>query len=307
MRHSPRCLATGLAALALAPSAQAQSLSGSWQVVVADVSNTCDEPLGPAEALPVTIHEAGGLVAIDVDRPDQTPVEGDRSGTTLRLGFEVFEDGGVTVHDPATTLLSVNAAATSFSGLMPWSFYSPAVCTGTQTWSATRPSVTTPGSLAGSNWTIRVTETSDSCDAIDPSPVDVPVSIVHAGSLVEVLAPDFGQTRLRGRVSGQTLRLGLAIAEAGGDFTVFDAADNPLAIAANLRSFSGTMTWTAFAGLECTGVDRVTAYLPEPGVGAGVAAATALAGSLGALTASRPRARRAGRRAGPRARAPRAS
>lgn len=277
-------MAIGLTVLIPTAPARAQSMTGSWQITVDELSNTCGDPLGPPASLEVDILQAGNLVAVDVPGgiPDQTPIEGTRSGSSVALGYETFEQDGVTSFDPAASALTLNPAVTRLDGTMAWAFYAPETCTGTQTWSATRPGTGTPGNLSSANWTITVAELTDSCDPIDPTEVEVPASIVQSGSLVEVIAPDFGQIRIRGRVTGQTLQLGLAIREAGGDFTVFDAGDNPLAILPAFTSFSGTMRWTAYEELICTGVDRVTAYLPEPEIGSALVAG--LAGLLGLLS-----------------------
>jgi hypothetical protein len=282
-----RILAVAVALTVLIPDspAHAQSLTGSWQITVDELSNTCGDPLGPAESLEVDILQAGSLVAIDVPGgiPDQTPIEGTRSGSSVELGYETFDQDGVTSFDPAASALALNPAVTRLDGTMAWEFYGPETCTGTQSWTAARAGASTPGNLSGANWTITLNELTDSCDPIDPTEVEIPASIVQSGSLVEVIAPDFGQIRIRGRVIGQTLQLGLAIREAAGDFTVFDAADNPLAIQPTFTSFSGTMRWTAYEELVCTGVDRVTAFLPEPDFGsalvAGLAGLLSLAGT----------------------------
>ncbi len=279
-------VAVALTLLILDPPALAQSLTGTWQITVDELSNTCGDPLGPAGSLEVDILQAGSLVAVDVPGgiPDQTPIEGARSGASVELGYESFEQDGVTSFDPADSALTLNPAVTRLDGTLAWEFYAPETCTGTQTWTGARPGAGTPGNLSSNSWTITVREVSDSCDPIDPTPVQVPVSIVQSGSLVEVIAPDFGQTRIRGRVSGATLNLGLAIREDEGDFTVFDASDNPLAIQASFASFTGTMSWTAYEELVCTGVDRITAFLPEPGSGSGL-----LFGVAGLLSLARTR------------------
>ncbi|MEZ4333176.1 MAG: hypothetical protein R3F35_15555 [Myxococcota bacterium] len=294
-RHGARAGVLGVmlvvGAAGAASLASAQSLTGSWQITVEEISNTCGDPLGPAEANGVDILESGGLFAVDVPGglPGQTPIEGRRSGSDLELGFEVFEDGGATLYDPADSSLTRNAAGDLFSGTLGWEFYWPEACAGTETWSFSRAGAGTPGNLSGSDWTVTAVQTGDTCDPIDPTPVVVPVTIEQSGPLVEFTVPvDFGQTRIRGRVSGQTIRLGLAIRESGGDLTVFDANDNPLTIASDFASFTGTMHWTSHASLICTGVDGVTAYLPEPAIGGGL-----VAGGLLLLLAATPgRARR---------------
>jgi hypothetical protein len=279
------------AALLLPAIARAQSMTGSWQLVVDEVSNTCGEPLGSAEASVVDVLQAGDLFVADGPGglPDQTPIDGKRSGSDLTLGFEVFEDGGATIYDPADTALTLNPAVTTFAGTVAWAFYAPGNCTGTQTWTATRPGAATPGTLTAATWTINAVETSDSCDPIDPTPVPFSASIVQSGSLVEIVAPDFGQTRIRGQVSGSTLRLGLGIRDEDGAFTVFDQGDNALAINSGFTSFSGTMSWRSFDGLVCTGIDAVVGYLPEPGSTIGL-----LVGFGAMLGVRRPRMPRIG-------------
>lgn len=285
-RRSGAAIAAAAAASLLVGPASAQTLTGGWQITVEEISNTCGEPLGPAEATDVDILESGGLFAVDVPGglPGQTPIEGTRSGSLIELGFEVFEEGGATLYDPADSSLVRNAAGDLFSGTLGWEFYWPEECAGTETWSFSRTGAGTPGNLSGSDWTVTAVQTGDTCDPIDPTPIVVPVSIVQSGPLVEFTVPvDFGQTRIRGRVSGQTIRLGLAIRESGGDLTIFDANDNPLTIAPSFASFAGTMSWTSYTSRLCTGVDGVTAYLPEPAIGSSLAA-----GSLLLLVAPTP-------------------
>lgn len=286
-------LCTGLALACIPFAAGAQSMTGSWRVVVDERSNTCGDPLAPAEATATSITQSGDLFAIDTpgDPVDQTPIEGKRNGLSLALGFEGFDPGGVTVYDPAAISLTLNSAVTTFSGVAPWEYYSPENCSGTQTWTASRSGAPTPGNLTGANWNIQVVETSDGCGPIDPTPVGFAVSILQSGNLVEILAPDFGQTRFRGKTSGQTLRLGLAVHDDDGSFTVYDQRVNALTVNGGFTSFSGTMSWRSFDALVCTGIDDVVAYLPEPQATAAIAAGCA---GLFGLSARR-RIRTAGR------------
>lgn len=267
-----RALAIGSLALAIASiltpaGVHAQSMSGAWQIVVEELSNTCGEPLAPAASSAVSIVESGNLFVATTPggTDDQTPTEGKRNVGAFTIGFEVFEQGGATIYDPANSMLTLNPAVTRFSGTVGWEFFAPGNCSGTQTWSFSRPGAATPGSLTAGNWTGVVVETSDTCGPIDPTPGALPVSIVQSGSLVEIIAPDFGQTRIRGQVSGSTLRLGLGIHDEDGAFTVFDQRANILAINSGFTSFSGAMNWRSFDALVCSGVDRVVGYLPEPG------------------------------------------
>lgn len=270
-------------AATLLPSPVAAQLTGTWQSTVTEVSNICGDPLGPPEMSQLDIVQEGNLVDIDVigGGPGVTEISGEVSGTNLSIGFEAFRDGGVQVHDPAFNTLVINQGATMISGDLNWEFYEPIDCVGTQTWSGTKDTAGTPGDLSGA-WTVTITEVSDSCGPIEQSPVIVPATVVQEGNLIDVTTIDFGQTRLIGRVSGQTLSLGLAVKEDEGDLTIFDAANNLLTIQPDFASFSGLMSWESYESLVCTGVETIV--MPEPGAGI---AALATLGSLLALGGGR--------------------
>jgi len=281
---SMRCVFVALGVLGLFASAGsgpawAQDLTGAWQSTVTDVSNTCGDPLGPPEQSQLDIVQEGNLVDIDVvgGGPGVTEISGEVSGQSLSLGFEVFRDGGVRVYDPAFNILSISQDETMINGDLNWGFYEPFDCSGTQTWSGTKNTAGTPGDLSGS-WMVTVTEVSDTCGPIDPAPLLIPVTVLQQGDLVNVTTIDFGQTRLVGRVAGQTLNLGLTIEESESDLTIFDAANNPLTVQPDFASFTGLMSWESYESLVCTGVESIV--VPEPGWGL---LAWAMVGGLCAL------------------------
>lgn len=265
-----------------------QDLTGIWQSTVTEVSNTCGDPLGPPEMSQLDIVQEGNLVDIDVvgGGPGVSEISGEVSGSQVAIGFEVFDSGAaaVEVYDPALNQLTISPDETTISGDLNWERYEPLECVGTQTWSGAKDTAGTPGDLSGS-WMVTVTEVSDSCGPIDPNPLVLPVAVEHEGDLINVTtALPFGQTRIIGRVAGQMLSLGMAIKENEGDLTVFDSADNNLAIDASFGSFTGLMTWESYEALDCTGVDSIVAVVPEPGA---ALRAIALVGCLSAIGARR--------------------
>lgn len=291
-----RGVAVSLVAFALfagaAPGpAWSQDLTGVWQSTVTEVSNTCGNPLGSPEMSQLDIVQEGNLIDIDVvgGGPGVTEISGAVSGSQVAIGFEVFDPGAaaVEVYDPALNNLTISPDETTISGDLNWERYAALECAGTQTWSGTKNAAGTPGDLSGS-WTVTVTEVSDSCGPIDPQPLVIPVvTVVHEGDLVDVSTVPFGQTRIIGRVAGQTLNLGLAIKESEGDLTVFDSADNSLTIDGSFASFTGLMTWESYEALDCTGVDSIVAVVPEP---TAALCAVALIGSVSLVGARRRRA-----------------
>lgn len=277
VRHFIVSICAGSIALAAAGAAQAQSLTGTWNAVITEISNTCAAPPGDPDMSVVELLQVGDLLESDFGTPEQTLLSGVVTGSSLAIGFEEFDFGGVTIYDPAENVLTIDGSRTSIAGNLHWEFYEPFDCSGSQSWSGVKSSAGTPGDLSGS-WTVTSTDLTDTCDVVDPTPVPFPVTIQQEGSLVRVTsAVDFGQTRIAGNVSGSTLRLGLGIREPGGDFTVYDAAENSFAIAPGFASFSGVTLWRSYEAQTCTGTDSVSLTLPEPGaIGAAAAVIAAL-------------------------------
>ena len=60
--------------------------------------------------------------------PDLTELVGTVTGQSLALGFEVFENPGLTVYESAHNSLAIAQDLQSFSGDLPWSFYSGVEC-----------------------------------------------------------------------------------------------------------------------------------------------------------------------------------
>ena len=279
-------LAMAMATLLGPQASTAQLQSGAWHIVVTETSNTCGDPLGPLEAVDVTLLQSGNLVDIDVPDPNLTEVSGVVSGSSIAVGFEVFDTPGLEIYDPAQNVLTIAPGNELFSGSTSWEYYEPLDCAGTQTWTAQKQTTGTPGDLSG-DWDLTVVEVSETCGPIDPTPIEVPITLVQEGTLVDGSSPvDFGQTRIVGRVIGSTLNLGLGIRELEGDFTVYDAAENSLAISGGFDSFSGTMTWRSYEELVCTGVSEFVVAIPEPGM-----AISTLIGAATLLTVARRRAR----------------
>lgn len=253
--------------------AGAQSLTGTWQVTVSEISNTCAEPLGGPEHSELGIFQAGDLIAA-TGSPNQTEISGVVSGSSLSIGFETSEDGGVTIYDPVENELAITAGGTRISGNLVWEFFEPLGCFGTQSWSATKMGPGTPGDLSG-EWTIEVQEATESCGPPDPTVLPIPVTIQQEADLVRLTADEvtLGQTRLYGRVSGTNLQVGLGIRQGG--FTVFDAAESNVVIDPGFAAFAGTTAWESFTEHTCSGVDSIVATLPEPGAPASLLAAVA--------------------------------
>lgn len=270
-RLAPACLALVIAMSGGA--AHAQSLTGTWQVTVTEVSNTCFAPLGPPEATQIEILQAGDLIAAE-GASNQTGLSGVVSGSDVAIGFEVFEDDGLVVYDPAENQLAIDAGGTLLSGDLHWDFYEPLDCTGTHDWSAVRDDAGTPGDLSG-NWVLTATELTETCRAPDPNPFLLPLTIQQEGEIVRVVSEvSIGQIRLAGRISGSTLQLGAGFGQNGG-FTVFDAAENALVIDPSSETFTGTVPWRSFTAATCSGVDSFVATLPEPDATLGMLAVVA--------------------------------
>lgn len=267
--------------------ARAQSLTGTWQVTVSEVSNTCSEPLGPPEMSQLEIRQEGDLIAAESGAPNQTTISGVVSGANVSVAFEVFEEDGLVVYDPAENNLTISAGGAMLSGDLHWTFYEPLECTGTQDWSGVRD-VGTPGDLSG-DWTLTATELTESCGPIDPMPLPLPVTIQQEGDLVRVVSDlGLGETRIAGWVSGTTLYIGAGLEQNG--FMAFDAADNALPIDPSFLAFGGTVSWQSFDAPTCSGVDSFVATLPEPDTALGALAAVASLATLRrrGLPASQP-------------------
>lgn len=264
------------------------SLDGDWNLTITEVSNTCAEPLGPMEVVPITISQETTLVDIDADSPDITEIGGVISGSNLSIGLETRDAPGIEIFAPAQTVLTIAPGATMLSGDVTWEFYEPLDCTGTQTWTGVKSGAGVQDDLTGS-WTVTVVEQTDSCGPIDPTPLMIPIDLLQEGALVDGTSPvDFGQTRLIGRVAGKTVNIGLSIRESSGDFTLYDLDVNAFTINAGHDQFTGTATWASYSELTCSGVDSWAA-VPAPEPAGALPAAVSLAALLGLRRARRVR------------------
>ena len=183
--------------------------------------------------------------------------------------LEVFENPGVTVYDPASNALAIAQDFQSFSGDLPWGFYSGVDCSGVDHLSAVRIGpAPEPNSLSGA-WEITFSDVSENCgDGLGSPSVFDAAAVQFGDGNVRFLPPAIpGLTEIVGSVSGQSLQLGLELFEDAG-VTVYDSSSNSLTIAQNFDSFSGNMPWNFFFPLECSGVDHIEAVVvPEPAVG----------------------------------------
>lgn len=288
-------LAVALASAPVAVAGTTPSLEGSWEVTVSEVSQNCGDPTPPDSVVDVDIEQSGDYLVLLPDPPilSLTELVGTLSGQSLSLGFEAFENPGITVYDSASNSLTIAGDEMSFSGQLPWEYYSGVDCFGLDHVSAVRVGVAPePNSLTGS-WQFTLSEISENCGGGTGSPVVVDVDAVQFGSgQVRFLPPAVpGLTEIVGTVSGQSLRMGFEVFEDGG-ITVYDSFANDLAIDESFDAFAGDLPWDFFFPLECSGVDSISAVrLPEPGT-------TSLAGAALLAVAGCARRRRRGARRG---------
>jgi len=258
------------ALVALSVSAE-EPLEGLWQVTVSEVSQNCGDPTPPPSVLDVEIQRSGSfLVLLPEDpMPSLTELVGTVTGQSLALGFGVFENPGLTVYNSARNSLAIAQDLQSFSGDLPWRFYSGVDCSGLDNWSAVRlGTATEPNSLTGS-WRVTLSDVSENCGDGLGSPAVFDVGAVQFGEgQVRFVPPAIpGLTEIVGTVTGQSLRIGLEVFEDEG-ITVYDSTSNNLVIAPDFDSFSGNLPWNFFYPFECSGVDHLEAvFVPEPDAG----------------------------------------
>jgi hypothetical protein len=256
-------LAFGLVAL---PVTAEEPLEGKWQLTITQVSQNCgpgDPP--PPSVLDVEIQQSDSFVVLlpEDPEPDLSEMVGTVSGQSMSLGFEVFENPtGITVYDSASNSLTISQDFKSFSGDLPWDFYSGVDCGGVDNWSAVRlGAAPEPNSLTGT-WQVTISFLSENCgDGLDPPVVLVLDAVQFGDGAVRIESPPVpGVREVAGTVAGQSLRVGFEIHEASG-VTIYDSASNNLVIAQDFNSFSGDLPWNFYEPLVCTGVDHA---VPEP-------------------------------------------
>lgn len=254
-----------------------ESLEGRWQLTLSEVSQNCGDPAAPDTVFEAEIQQSGPyLVLVPEDPiPSATELAGTVSGSSLSLGFELFDSPGITVYDSASSSLAIAGDGMSFAGNLPWGYYAGVDCSGVDNVSAVRDGVAPePNSLTGS-WQLTLSEVSENCGEGTGSPIQIDVEAVQFGDghVRFLLPPVPGITEVVGTVSGQSLRMGLEVFEDGG-VTVYDSQDNDLTIAPGFDAFEGDLPWSFFFPLDCTGVDSLSAVrVPEPGAARLAAAA----------------------------------
>ncbi len=274
---SPRVLESWTLGLCLMSSALLASqaiagdelVTGRWQVTVSEVSNTCgDDPPEPG-GVDVELHQSSPYVLMvpETPVPNLTELAGTVSGQSISLGFEVFEDPGITIVPSADNSLAIAQDFESFSGNVSWKFYTGVDCSGVDSFSAVRLGAAPEENSLTGNWRFTLSGVSETCgDGLGSPAVFDSEAVQFDDEFVRFTPPPVpGLGEVVGTVSGLTLKLGLEVQEDGG-VTVYDSADNDLAIAPDFDSFSGNAPWTFYFPLECTGVDHLEAvFVPEPG------------------------------------------
>jgi hypothetical protein len=273
-------LTTGLAA---SVASAEEPLEGPWQVTWSGVSTTCGGDPDPPSVVDVEIQQSGSyLVLLPEDPIDGlTDWLGTVSGQSLSLGFELFAGSGIKTYDSVSNDLTIAQDLESFSGDVPWKFYTRVNCSGLENWGFIRAGeATEPNSLTGS-WEVAVAYINDNCgDGPRPTRFFDMDAVQFGDGAVRFVPPALpGLREVAGTVTGQSLALGLEVFGEGG-VTVYDPNFSDLTIAEDFNSFSANLDWHFFLPRQCSGVDHIEAvFVPEPAAGwLGVAMLSTLAG-----------------------------